>query len=76
MKKQHSKNWGGSGRGQGRKPRCGLCKLLVTKEQLALGDAFHFSDGNYYHQECLSDQMRLPDDAYYRDESGKQPNRS
>ena len=76
MKKQHSKNWGGAGRGQGRKPKCGLCKTQVTKEQLDLGDAFHFSDGNYYHQECLDDQMRHPDEPDYRDESGSRPNKS
>jgi len=76
MKKKHSKNWGGTRPSAGRKPCCGLCKLLVTSEQLAVGDAFHFSDGNYYHQECLQDQMRQPDDAYYRDESGAQPNKS
>jgi hypothetical protein len=76
MKKPHSKNWGGPGRGQGRKPKCGLCKFFVTKEQLALGDAFHFSDGNYYHQSCLDDQMRNPDEPEYRTESGEQPNKS
>lgn len=75
-KQQHSKSWGGAGRGQGRKPRCGLCKMEVTKQQLELGDAYRFSNGNHYHRQCLDDQVRHPHDPDYRDESGNQPNKS
>lgn len=55
--------------------KCKLCGKEVSRSQLNLGDAYKLPDGAY-HIECLDDQVREHDDAYYRDENGRRVNQN
>ena len=54
--------------------KCEYCGKTVTKSQLDHGQAIKTGRGKYVHTDCLDDQHRHKDDAYYRDASGKRVN--
>jgi hypothetical protein len=53
--------------------KCKFCNQQITRTQIARGDAVRLADG-VYHTDCLDDQQRERDDAYYRDANGKRVN--
>lgn len=57
MKKTHSPNWGGAGRGQGRKPHCAICKEKIERADLTLGEAIMIGR-NYLHNACIESALR------------------
>lgn len=46
--------------------KCKFCGREITKTQLEHAQAI-----KDYHTDCLDDQSREQDDAYYRDEDGR-----
>jgi hypothetical protein len=50
--------------------KCKFCGKPITKSQLKHGQAIPSG----YHTDCLDDQQRERDDAYYRDARGKRVN--
>jgi len=46
--------------------KCTICGKEVTESQLRHAEAFKTGAKQYTHTDCIDDQSRQEDDAYYR----------